>query len=129
MSDALELRAWRFLSVHRVGALKVTHVTFINGDDSCRVNTPSFDGFYESAKSATFGEAAISLAVALGMSCAEDSDSSGSASDQDSSSVSTATRRSGESAATSPLIESAPAASTTAATGVEAATDGSAADG
>lgn len=67
MSKRVELSAWRFLAAHRVGGLAVTHVTFIDGDDGPTMNTPSHDGFYESVSAPSFGEAAIELALALGM--------------------------------------------------------------
>lgn len=116
-TDALELRAWRYLAAHRVGKLHVTHVSFIDDGDVCRMNTPSCLEYYEHGEGQTFSEAAIGLALALGMQCEDDSDSTASASDQDSSSASTATHRSGESEKTSPPADSAPAGSTTAATG------------
>lgn len=129
MSDELELRAWRFLAAHRVAPLHVTHVQFIDvpGDESpCRMNAPSFGEYYESARAATWGEAAIGLATALGMPCADDSDSTESASGRGSSSASTATLRNGESESNSPPIKQVQAGSTTAATSAASECEGSA---
>ena len=67
MSDAIELAAWRFLASHRVGGLAATHVQFIDSGTECRINTPSHDRFYESVGAPTWGEAAVKLALALGM--------------------------------------------------------------
>lgn len=118
-SNALELRAWRFLATHRVGSLSVTHVTFIDGDDCCRVNTPSFAGYYESARGSTFGEAAIALALALGMACT-DSDEARRGSGQGESSAGTAAN--GGSESSTPVTPAALAASTIAATGAAPST-------
>jgi hypothetical protein len=119
MSDALELRAWRFLASHRVGTLKVTHIQFIDNDGSerCRMNTPSVAEYYEDVASESWGNAAISLATALGMPCEDGLACTASASGQDSNFASTAIHRSGASELTSPAIRSAPADSTTVATG------------
>jgi hypothetical protein len=58
MSDALELRAWRFLAQHRVGSLAVTHVQFIDGPRPT-INTLSTGEHYEQAAGDTFGAAAV----------------------------------------------------------------------
>lgn len=128
----LELRAWRFLATHRVSNLKVTHVSFIDGDDGPAVNTPSVDGFYESANGATFGEAAVSLAFALGMPCGSERKSPAPATlslgmpSEDaacSSSAPTAGPISGAKSASSRRTRSRATASTTGATSAEASTD------
>ncbi len=122
MDDALELRAWRFLAAHRVGTLDVTHVTFIDGPLPC-VTTPSTGQHYESSKADSFGEAAIKLAIKLGMPCAADESRESltrvSACDRDSSSAPTASRRNGSTGRSSRRTEMGSAVSTTAATAAE----------
>lgn len=66
--EAIELTAWRFLASHRADGLSVSHVHFFDATE-CRLNTPIDAGCYESAGGKTFGEAAIKLALALGMPC------------------------------------------------------------
>jgi hypothetical protein len=123
MSDALELRAWRFLAQHRVGSLAVTHLQFIDGPQPT-INTPSTDQHYEQASGETFGAAAIELALLLGMdvTCAADESREASppnASGLGSSCAPTATRRSGANGKTSRRIETESEASTIDATGAE----------
>ncbi len=117
MSDALELRAWRFLAHHRVGKLAVQHVTFIDDAEVCRMHAPSSGPHYEHGVGATFGEAAIALARALGMPCEDDSDSTSTASASDTSSVSTASRHNGASEPNLRPVDTEPAGSTTGAIG------------
>lgn len=73
MHPDLELAAWRFLAKRRTGSLAVAHIEFIDGDtpeSKSSIVTPSEEqGVYESASGATFGEAAVALAIRLGMSC------------------------------------------------------------
>ncbi len=131
MSEQLELSAWRFLAAHRVGGLCVTHVSFIDGDNGPTMNTPSVDGFYESAFAPTFGEAAIELALALGMLCelerkspehATPSLGTPSAAAESSSSAPTASRRSGAKSPNSRRTRSLETGSTTGATSAVAPT-------
>jgi hypothetical protein len=122
--EVLELSAWRFLASHRVGALCATHVQFIDGDE-CRANTPSCLEFYESAGGKTFGEAAIRLALALGMPCPIGCDGALGAFAQAKSTAPTA--NAGTSGKPSRRTRSRSVDSTTAATGAEARTDASAA--
>lgn len=127
-NEAIELSAWRFLASHRVGTLAVSHVQFIDGDE-CRMNTPSSAEFYESAGGATFGEAAINLAIALGMPCPSEYQEALRVSETDSSSASTASLTSGASAKTSRRTRRGSVGSTTDVTGVEASADESVTEG
>ncbi len=119
--DALELQAWRFLALHRVGTLGVSHVQFIDAEQ-CRINTPSTGEFYESACGATFGEAAIKLAVALGMPCPLPCDAEPSGPGVGTSSAPIATPPAGVSVPTSPATQRRRTGSTTGATGAGPAT-------
>ena len=67
MSDALELAAWRFLAIRRVGSLAVAHVEFIDSETPALRTPANVPGFYETANGASFGEAAIKLSLKLGM--------------------------------------------------------------
>ncbi len=127
MSDALELRAWRFLAAHRVGKLAVTHVEFIDGDHPTVV-TPSTGQHYDSATGATFGDAAIELAQQLGMDgpcpeASEEFETLPAPSDQGSSSVLTATLPSGANEQSSPRTVTESADWTTGAIGAEPSTE------
>lgn len=63
----IELAAWRFLSSRRCPGLAVAHIEFIDGPKPV-ITAPANDlGFYESATAETFGEAAVKLALKLGM--------------------------------------------------------------
>jgi len=121
--DALELAAWRFLAEHRVDGLCVSHVQFTEGAER-RLCAPSEDGAYESAGGKTYGEAAIKVALALGMQwpsrCLAVQAVFGTGG---SNSAPTAIRPSGVSSQTLPRIQGEQAVSTTDATGVEAHTD------
>lgn len=63
----LELAAWRFLALRRCPGLAVAHVEFIDGPRPTMSAPADERGFYVSAGGATFGEAAVSLALKLGM--------------------------------------------------------------
>ncbi len=131
-NDELELEAWRFIANHRVrikgGALTVSHARFIDDHASglYHINTPAgCEGVYASESGATFGEAAIKLALALGMPCRtrcreEQSEPEGDASS--SRSAPTVNRPAGASAPTSPATRRRRTGSTTAATSAAAAT-------
>ena len=125
-AEALELAAWRFLAAHRVAGLHVSHVQFIDGAE-CRLSTPSCLEFYESAGGKTFGEAAIKLALALGMPWPSRCPAVHAVLGDGSSSAPTATRPNGESAKTSPPTLAETEGSTIGATGVARDTDESSA--
>lgn len=116
-TPALELSAWRFLAAHRVGGLAASHAQFIDSGSECRINTPSHDHYYESVGAPTWGDAAIKLAIALGMPWPSQCHAVQTVLGGDSNSAPTAIRPSGENAKTSPHTHAVPVASTTGATG------------
>lgn len=67
MSDRIELAAWRFLAQRRCPGLAVAHIEFVDGAKPTVVTPAAKLGFYESASGKTFGEAAVDLALKLGM--------------------------------------------------------------
>lgn len=64
---SIELRAWRFLASRRCPGLAVAHIEFIDGPQPTIIAPADKPGFYESAKAETYGEAAVRLALKLGM--------------------------------------------------------------
>jgi hypothetical protein len=112
--EQLELAAWRFLAAHRVGSLSVTHLLFTDSERS-HVSTPSVAGFYATAEADTFGEAAIELALELGMPWDTDCGAEPSDSDQVKNSVAIAVD--GESGSNLPAIRLESEDSTIGATG------------
>lgn len=126
MSVALELAAWRFIAAHRVGSLRASPAQFIDGDNGCHINTPSCLEYYASAAGASFGEAAIKLAITLGMPCPSGCEEALSAFEVAGNSAPTATRHSGVKSKNSRGTRAASVGSTTAATGAALATGESA---